>query len=220
MTFIAKYGQKQTEWAWIILGTSDKTIGTHGCTVTCIGMITDLTPKEVNELFIKHGVYAQGNLVIWNRINIAIPWVHFEEMGRKYTYDNAIALDAIKRHGFVLAEVGAAPIGFPKGKHWVVMIGDKKIYDPWDEEVKPTSTYNFTGLAILHSDGKSTESADPCKALKNEIDRLKSTMTADKSTFTKDLALKDEECKQKEEAYKLKLADELQEIVNNIRMEV
>ena len=154
MANIARYSQRQTEWKDVQLGTSDKTIGGYGCTITCLGMVADLNPLEVNSLFNKHGVYAQGNLVIWEKVNSAIPWLHYEKDGRKRTYDNVVAKDAITRHGFVLAEVNAAPIGSPNGKHWVVMIGGGRIVDPWDGKEKGTSIYTFTGLSIFHSDGK------------------------------------------------------------------
>lgn len=190
-----RYGQRQTEWKDINLGTTTHTtIGSHGCTITCIGMIADLTPKEVNELFVKHGVYSNGNLVNWTKINSAIPWVHFEENGRHYSYDNVKALDAISRHGFVMAEVNAAPIGSPSGRHWVLMTGNKRLNDPWDGQDKPTSTYKFTGLAILHSDGKPQPPADPTIALKAEIEALKLELSTAQKFYSDSLAIEKAEC--------------------------
>lgn len=61
--------------------------------------------------------------------------------------------------------------------------------------------------------------ADPCKSLKDEIDRLKSTMSSNKTDFETVLALKGKECEEKLKAYKQRLTDELTKVINNTKLE-
>jgi len=138
----------------IKLGTGSKnttTIASHGCTITCIGMISDLSERKVNELFIQHNVFAQNgpevfNLVNWTKISNAIPWLKF--IWRNVGYDNAAVAKAIADYGFCLVEVKLG-----NGKHWVVFKGNQKIYDPLDGKEKSTSAYQATGYAIINRVG-------------------------------------------------------------------
>lgn len=125
--------QRDTRWKNIKLGTSDTTIGGYGCTITCIAMIVGSTPDVVNERIKSVNGYAEGNLVIWAKLEEAFPGIKIK---RVWTYDNADVLANVPN---VLVEVDGKPIG--GYRHWVVYIGNKKLVDPWDGLEGPTSEY-------------------------------------------------------------------------------
>lgn len=135
--------QRDPKWANITLGTSG-TIGQYGCTITSLGYLVGLTPDKVNERMKAVGGYANGNLVIWTKVQEAIGVTCY----RYYSYDNTKVAEAITSSGAVLGEVDAAAIG-GTGKHWVVMIGNKKVQDPWTGVERPTSDFNFTGYTTV-----------------------------------------------------------------------
>ncbi len=136
--------QRDPKWSSIKLGTSDVTIGGYGCTITALGFLVGLTPDKVNERMNAVGGYANGNLVIWTKIQEAIGVTCY----RYYGWDNQKVLDAISANGAVLGEVDAKAIG-GTGKHWLVLIGDKKVQDPWTGAKRPTSDFSFTGYTTV-----------------------------------------------------------------------
>jgi len=76
------FSQREPEWSSHQLGTSDKTIGSHGCVVTCLAMILQAfglaeTPASVNEkMTARHG-YHSTNHVIWESVQRIWPSVNF-----------------------------------------------------------------------------------------------------------------------------------------------
>lgn len=139
------YCQRDTRWKDQKLGTSQVTIGSHGCTITCLGMLAEMTPSEVNAALLSVNGYANGNLVIWDKIDDALP--NLTCLERSTTYNNDKVADAISKYGGCLVEVNGAPIG--GSKHWVLYIGNQKLVDPWDGETKPTSSYQALGFAVI-----------------------------------------------------------------------
>jgi len=87
----------------------------------------------VNDRMKAVGGYANGNLVIWDKIKEAFPGI---QIRRVWSYDNADVAANVP----VAVEVPGAPIG-GTGKHWVVYIGNKKLNDPWGGTVRPTSDF-------------------------------------------------------------------------------
>lgn len=136
--------QRDPKWSSVKLGTSTTTLGGYGCTITCLGFLVGLTPDKVNERMNAVGGYANGNLVIWTKVQEAIGVTCY----RYTTYDNAKVVEAISSNGACLAEVDAKAIG-GTGKHWVVMIGNKLVEDSWFGEQRPTSNYTFTGYTTV-----------------------------------------------------------------------
>lgn len=158
------YSQNDPRWKDIKLGTSNVTIGGYGCTITCLSMLANLTPDVVNAKMTMSGGYAQGNLVDWTKIKGIIPGLELEWRG--YTYDNNAVKSAISRFGGCLIEVNAAPIGGTR--HWVVYVGNQKLWDPWDGKEKPTSTYSALSFASI----KVTQpTVDPRQTIINQIDQ-------------------------------------------------
>jgi hypothetical protein len=148
--------QRDTRWAEKTLGTKG-TIGDFGCTITCIGMAAGLNPDEVNERMKQVNGYADGNLVIWSKIKQAIPWLEFG--WRNYTYetpeDNEKVKAAIAKNGFCLVEVDFDGLPNSRDNHWVLFIGDGKMYDPWTgREVLTTKYAIYRGFAIINKVGE------------------------------------------------------------------
>src|SRR3990167_2077336 len=136
--------QRDPRWARQQLGTSNTTIGSHGCTITCIAMLVDTTPDVVNRELKRVGGFAQGNLVIWSKIPVAFPQLIF--IKRVNSYNN----DDVKANLPCLVEVDfdGSPNTF--GNHWVVFIGNQRLLDPWVGQNRPTSTYKILkGYAVL-----------------------------------------------------------------------
>lgn len=165
------YSQNNNAWKGEMLGESNTTIGTHGCTITCVAMLAGIDPKEVNSRLRNGGGYAapanaptQKNLILWTKIQACIPWLQFEWRGYSYTdEDNVKVAAAIAKNGGCLVAVDGTPIGGgSKDGHWVLYIGNQKMIDPWDGKTKPTSSYKATGYAIINKVGEPpTSGGDP-----------------------------------------------------------
>lgn len=126
--------QRDPRWRNIPLGfSSTTTIGSHGCTITCIAMILGTTPDVVNERLKAVNGYANTNLVIWAKLEEAFPGIKIK---RVWSYDNE---DVKKNVPNVLVEVDGQPIG--GHRHWVVFVGNQKMIDPWDGKEKSTASY-------------------------------------------------------------------------------
>ncbi len=144
---IKPLSQRDVSWRNILLGFSKTTtLGTHGCTVTGLTMIAnyygyDLTPDVVNEKLKAVNGYANTNLIIWSKIEEALPGLKFEWRG--YSYDN----EAVKNALPCLVEVDGARIG--NSKHWVAYLGNQQMVDPWYGNIKSTTYYPPTGYAII-----------------------------------------------------------------------
>lgn len=165
MALITRLSQRDPRWANIRLGWGDRnttTIGSHGCTVTCIAMLAGLTPDEVNRRLIAVKGFAAGstgvfNLVIWQKVQEAIPWLQFE--WRNYSYDNDRVSGAISKNGGCLVEVDFDGTPRTDDRHWVLYIGNQKMNDPWTGTERATSTYSIAkGFAIINKVGQPPES--------------------------------------------------------------
>lgn len=148
------FSQRDLKWRDVKLGSSNTTIGSHGCTVTSLAMLLahfgqSYDPHSLNILLTAKGGFAapkenpkQKNLIIWKRVAELLPVIF---IGRFYSYSNTEVAKHLKDCP-VLVEVDGAPIG--GSKHWVLYVGDKKLVDPWDGKVKPTSAYTPTGYSV------------------------------------------------------------------------
>lgn len=153
---IKTLSQRDPQWANIKLGTSNTTIGSHGCTITSLTMLLNhyggnYTPDQVNERLKSlpkdqngNTGFANGNLVYWSRIKEAFPQVKSVE--RITNYDNNKVASSLP----ALVEVDGSRIG--ASKHWVLYIGNQKMLDPWFGNEKSTSYYAPTGCTIFKVD--------------------------------------------------------------------
>jgi hypothetical protein len=138
--------QRDPKWTNIKLGTSNVTIGTHGCVVTGLAILANTTPDVVNERFLAVDGYSLGNLVIWDKVKEALPDMYCAKTGWKY--DNADVLKNLP----CLVEVDGAPIG--ASRHWVVYIGNQKMLDPWTGKEESTSKYVPLSYRIIKGEFK------------------------------------------------------------------
>jgi len=155
--------QRDNQWASIPLGfpKHGQTIGIYGCTVSVIGDLADLTPKEVNERLQKVNGFSES-MVVWTKIQEAIPWIKFEWRGT--TYDNAKVASNLP----CLVEVDGKRIGGTK--HWVLYIGNQRMYDPWVGTEKATSYYPPTGYCIIKKIAeKPADSSDELKSCLHQL---------------------------------------------------
>lgn len=145
--------QTDSKWAATRLGTGSNnttTIGSHGCTCTCIAMLAGLKPNEVNDRIISQNGFAESstgvnNLVNWTKLQAAISWIQFEY--RYYSYDNDKVKAAIAKNGGCLVNVN-------NKSHWVLFIGNSKAYDPMKGEVNVSSFSSLDGFAVLNIVGE------------------------------------------------------------------
>ncbi len=144
--------QRDDRWKNIKLGTSNVTIGSHGCTITCIAMLADTTPDVVNSRLLSVNGYAEKNLVIWDKIKEALPDMYCQKIG--WTYDNS----DVSKNLPCLVEVDGTPIGAPR--HWVVYIGNQKLLDPWTGKEEPTSKYKPISYRIIKGEFKKEDDTD------------------------------------------------------------
>lgn len=140
--------QHDGRWKDAKLGNSDLTMGSSGCLVTDLGMITENLPTTVNKKLLDAKGFL-GPLVIWSRIQSAYPKLKF--VWRSYSYNNTSVLNQIQRNGFCLVE---ATHRFKKCKHWVLFIGNRRLIDPETGTERSTAVYNsltwyYSGFAAI-----------------------------------------------------------------------
>ena len=169
--------QRDSRWKDELLGFSKTTtIGSHGCTLTCIAILAGLTPREVNDKLKSVNGFAYENLIIWKKINEAIPWLEWEWRG--WSYNNDEVKKAIEENGACLVEVDFdGKISTPKDKHWVTYIGGQRMIDPWTRNEKSTGWYpKTTGYAVIKIKKQETSN--------NKSEYVK-TLEADRERFWK-----------------------------------
>lgn len=142
------------------LGFSKYTIASHGCTLTCLTMLYNYvtgkmyTPAHINDKLKTLGNYDprtntkgafQGALLVWSNVFRVLPELKF--VARYYNYNNLVASEYVYLKKMpVMAEVNGAKIG--ASKHWCLLLGDKKMADPWTGRVETTAKYPLTGLGL------------------------------------------------------------------------
>lgn len=163
--------QRDPRWANIKLGTSNVTIGGYGCTITCLAMVSGITPDIVNQKFIDGEGFANGNLVIWSKVNL-LPWCQFEWRGN--TYDNERVKKAIADYGACLVEVDFDGSDRTDDRHWVVYIGNGRMYDPWTGTEESTNKYPVRGFSVIKRIPQPVQAPSEVDALKVKIFQLES----------------------------------------------
>jgi hypothetical protein len=147
MINIRPFSQRDLRWFWKKVGFGSGWFGSIGCTTTALTALLfvagyDLRPDEVNERLKAVGGFT-GSLIYWSKIEKAFPkvkWVY-----RYYKYDNQAVKEYVNKGVPVLVEVMTKG-----GKHWVLFLGDMKMFDPWDGKIKATSTYNPIGFSLIN----------------------------------------------------------------------
>lgn len=136
--------QRDARWKNLKLGFSKTlTIGDYGCTITCLAMYLNTTPDVVNERLKSVNGFAQETLVIWAKVAEAFPGASITKIG--WTYDN----NDVKNNLPALVEVDFDGTPRTDDRHWVVYVGNQKLYDPWTGTERPTSTYPALSYRLI-----------------------------------------------------------------------
>jgi hypothetical protein len=151
MINITAYSQNDPKWKNVKHGTSSKTIGQTGCTITNLASLLsyfkqNFDPKSVNDLLTKNKGYYLGNLVIWSQFVRIFGLKGYKRVTKYNNADVSWNVYIMKRP--VLVEV-IAPKGVPGGRHWVLFLGDRKCLDPWTGLIESTSKYSPTGYCVI-----------------------------------------------------------------------
>jgi hypothetical protein len=152
--------QRDNRWKDIKIGNSNYTIGGTGCLITLLAIMADTTPDIVNQKLKEVGGYY-GALVVWAKIDEALPRLNF--IKRAYSYSNDIVAKAVQDYGACPVEVDGTKIG--GDKHWVLYIGNQQIIDPWYGDIRSTSEYPAVGYAVIGIKPQEPTSSDEQRAI-------------------------------------------------------
>ncbi len=152
-----KYSQRNSEWNKDLMGTG--TIGAFGCTITCLSMKSDIKPNVVNNEIKNVNGYS-GNYLIWDKLDLI---KGFDFIKRVKAYNNSDVAANLP----CLVEVNGAPIGGTT--HWVLYVGNQKLWDPWDGKEKPTSVYSPIGYAIVKYNSPYVAPIEPPKPVEPTV---------------------------------------------------
>lgn len=136
--------QRDPRWAHKRIGRTNLTLGTHGCTLTCIAQVLGTSPDKVADRLYQVSA-LQGALVIWTRLQIAYPELKF--VWRGYSWNEVVVETAIETHGFCLVEVDFDSNSRTPDRHWVLLTPQGSL-DPWVGGIKNYPVK--TGYSILH----------------------------------------------------------------------
>jgi hypothetical protein len=138
------YSQRDPRWSRNRLGNSSVTIGSHGCLLTCVSMITSTQPDEANRQITTRGFNSRGEL-LWYPAGEILGFEYLGwSSGRPMRYP-------------VIAEV-PAPAGSSYPTHFIVLIDGNTMIDPWDLSPRPRPrTYPIRSYRNLTTMSKSID---------------------------------------------------------------
>jgi hypothetical protein len=132
---ITPYSQKDPRWARVKLGNSEYTLGSSGCLITCLGMMVNRLPIEINRVLSLGKAFAQGGLL---RHLVAS-----EILGLKWL---GVSYNKLLDPKFVtVMETDYYAPKFPQ--HFVLWLGDGSIIDPLDGR-KKVNKYPIVGWRL------------------------------------------------------------------------
>lgn len=145
MIQIPSYKQNDPRWAGLTIGTTGRTVGSHGCLLTCLAMqaanfAIGITPAELrNRLAAYDGFMDSGDLM-WTRLKFVMPKVHFvyrwDTTNLKEAFHQRLdAKEAVRRVNRLVRLgmpvcVNVDNIGNDgQPDHWVLMVNEFGKYD-------------------------------------------------------------------------------------------
>ena len=158
--------QKDPRWGSLKINNTSYSMSGWGCFVTCVSMVADILPTEALKK-----LRFDGAMLIWESIsNIGL------EPIEKGGWDNAKALDYVAKNGQCIARVDFDGSDRTDDTHFVVLIGNKRLYDPIDGKEKATSTYSkYTGIRACRKVNMTT---DEMIIKKSDFEKLVTKSTA------------------------------------------
>lgn len=137
------YSQLDPKWKSKKIGASSLSIGSYGCTLTCIAELSERAKKPFTpaQLASDKTCFTPDGLVLWNKV--------FAKIGGVAKYE--------RRYGSMLPKVEAdqslilqVSIKSTYGKHWVVYKDAKTILDPLGGKERPLNYYpKITGYVLI-----------------------------------------------------------------------
>ncbi len=153
------YSQKDSRWGKLKLGTCTDTIAQSGCVITCLGMLSDTTPDQVNQLLKDRGGFSDGCLIKWTQ---AATIMGLDYLGK--TTANPKVFPCIGCTDHYSKIVNGKETGTPQ--HFFVMIDATTILDPLDGKQK-TNSYHITKFEnVTTKDDMSQADKDELQALR------------------------------------------------------
>ena len=130
------YYQRHARYNGYRLGNSQTSMQQYGCYLMCLAYVTRRDPIEVDELFMKKGVYS-GDLITTKA---------FEVLGLK-NYQKVTDINRMPTQEETIKEVTLG-----RGQHFVVRFfkdGKRWIYDPWTNQTLPINYYPFRSYRVF-----------------------------------------------------------------------
>lgn len=145
---ITPLSQRDARWRDEIIA-GDLTLGTHGCTLTCLTMFLnqcgypDMPPDVLRKVRENGGIMQEG-LIIWNAVDKAYPAIGFisRDYGLRPDYDVSLtSIPVLHSRAKKLIRCGLLPLiqvrfgaNSVKPDHWVLGVKSEPltIIDPWD----------------------------------------------------------------------------------------
>lgn len=139
--------QKDKRWAEDQLGSSDCTLGSHGCLVTSVAMACSnlgvkLTPKELNERLKKEDGFLPQGWVVWNAMSKVTDGQLTAEYHQRPSH--AVMDEALERRAYPVVKY------FLLGgiQHWCVIVGKEGqeylARDPLRDDKEPVKLSELT----------------------------------------------------------------------------
>jgi hypothetical protein len=152
--------QKDARWEGLKINGTQYTMAGYGCFITCVSMVADILPTEALKK-----LTFDGAMLNWESIkNIGLEPLY------KGDWDNAKALQFVADNGQCITRVDFDGSDRTDDTHFVVLIGNKRLYDPWTGTERPTSSYTkYTGIRACK---KVTMNADEIAVKKTDFENL------------------------------------------------
>lgn len=140
--------QKDARWGSLKINNTTYNMAGWGCFVTAVSMVADILPTEALKK-----LRFDGAMLIWESIaNVGLEPIF------KGDWDNAKALDYVEKNGQCIARVDFDGSDRTDDTHFVVLIGNKRLYDPIDGKEKATSAYSkYTGIRACRKISMNTD---------------------------------------------------------------
>ncbi len=125
---MTNYSQRDPKWVNEQLGNSNLTLGTASCLITCLAILSDKTPSEVNTLLKTNNGFSGPLVIVETAAKL---------LGLRYLVDRTTPL--------LIPCIAVTDHFAPKfPTHFFVDLGNGRIIDPLDGQTK-SNPYNIIG---------------------------------------------------------------------------
>jgi hypothetical protein len=146
------YSQRDTRWASILLGFNTAaaySIGAYGCLITCLGMLIEKTPDNVNTILKQNNGFQNGGNLVWSKVSalgLTPDYLSPRYDGVPVTSQGIQkAKELLDANHPLVCEIDFNPSTNPEEMHFVVLIGYNgdsfMAADPWTGKVINMDVY-------------------------------------------------------------------------------